>query len=269
MANSTDGEKGNSVTEGIEQGQQVDIALIAPDGTITVSQSEANLESVAIADVDLLLSFSDGTFVIIPNGALDAAINSQQTVFFTTDNSSNDHQSTLGDLFKMVGITRIAGPGSVRVVSDDVEVLQALEEDVDPEKHDYDPAPSNEASLTDKTNLSEPVETASSGAALNGKGPGTGATDPSSLLEEPSDPVVPRTTPRPSVYQAAQITEDISEPTVTLDANITADDIINIAESGGNVTVTGTVGGGAGVGAPAGISASCSTSSPASMPAFA
>ena len=108
------------------EGQQVEVALIAPDGTITVSQTEANLESVAIADVDLLLRFSDGTFVIIPNGALDAAINSEQTVFFTTDDSNNDHQSSLGDLFKMVGITKIAGPGSVRVVSENVEVLQAL-----------------------------------------------------------------------------------------------------------------------------------------------
>ncbi|MDG5467960.1 Ig-like domain-containing protein [Deltaproteobacteria bacterium IMCC39524] len=245
MAKSTDGEKGNTVIEGIEQGQQVEVALIAPDGTISLPQPAENLESVSVADVDLLLRFSDGTFVIIPNGALDAAINSEQAVFFTTDDSDNDHQSSLGDLFKMVGITRIAGPGSVRVVSENVEVIQALEEDVDPEKHDYDPAPSRESSLKDKSTLSDPVETASSGAALNGKGPGTGATDPSSFLEETSDPVVPRTTPRPTVYQAAKETEDLSEPTVTLDANITADDIINIAESGGDVTVTGTAGGGA------------------------
>ena len=45
MANSTDGEKGNTVTEGIEQGQQVEVALIAPDGTISIPQSEANLET--------------------------------------------------------------------------------------------------------------------------------------------------------------------------------------------------------------------------------
>ncbi|MBK7675188.1 MAG: Ig-like domain-containing protein [Candidatus Accumulibacter sp.] len=32
-------------------------------------------------------------------------------------------------------------------------------------------------------------------------------------------------------------------PTITLDANITADDILNAAEIAGNVTVTGTVGG--------------------------
>ncbi|MBK7675181.1 MAG: Ig-like domain-containing protein [Candidatus Accumulibacter sp.] len=32
-------------------------------------------------------------------------------------------------------------------------------------------------------------------------------------------------------------------PTITLDADITADDILNAAEIAGNVTVTGTVGG--------------------------
>ena len=37
-------------------------------------------------------------------------------------------------------------------------------------------------------------------------------------------------------------------PTITLAANITADDVINIAEAGGNVAVTGTVGGDAKVG---------------------
>ena len=37
-------------------------------------------------------------------------------------------------------------------------------------------------------------------------------------------------------------------PTLTLTANITADDIINAAEAGGNIAITGTVGGGAQVG---------------------
>jgi hypothetical protein len=37
-------------------------------------------------------------------------------------------------------------------------------------------------------------------------------------------------------------------PTVTLDANVTADDIINAAEAGGNIAITGTVGGDAQVG---------------------
>ena len=37
-------------------------------------------------------------------------------------------------------------------------------------------------------------------------------------------------------------------PTVTLTSNITADDVINAAEAGGNVAITGTVGGDAQVG---------------------
>src|SRR4029079_152305 len=42
----------------------------------------------------------------------------------------------------------------------------------------------------------------------------------------------------------------VSSPTITLTANITADDIINAAEAAGNVAITGTVGGEANVGDP-------------------
>ena len=88
MANETDGEKGNAVIEGLDQGQQVERASVAADGTITIPQSEANLESVDVADVDLLLSFSDGTFVIIPNGALDAISDSSPPVVFIDSSDS-------------------------------------------------------------------------------------------------------------------------------------------------------------------------------------
>src|SRR5439155_996487 len=40
----------------------------------------------------------------------------------------------------------------------------------------------------------------------------------------------------------------VSTPTITLTSNITADDVINIAEAGGTVAITGTVGGDAQVG---------------------
>src|SRR6185369_12246023 len=72
MANETDGEKGKTDVKGLDQGQRIERVIVAPDGTITIPQNEANLKSVDVADVDLLLSFSDDTFLIIPNGALDA-----------------------------------------------------------------------------------------------------------------------------------------------------------------------------------------------------
>ena len=64
MANKTDGEKGNTENKEANQGQQIERAIIAPDGTITVQGSEAKLESVDVAVVDLLLSFSGGAFVV-------------------------------------------------------------------------------------------------------------------------------------------------------------------------------------------------------------
>ena len=40
----------------------------------------------------------------------------------------------------------------------------------------------------------------------------------------------------------------VSVPTITLTANITADDVINAAEAAGNIAITGTVGGEANIG---------------------
>jgi hypothetical protein len=121
MANKTDGENGEAAVVELDQGQQIERAVVASDGTITIPQCEAKLASVDIADVDLLLGFSDGTFVIIPNGALDAISDSPHPVVFIDNEDSafdsahfsSDHTSTLGDLFKMVGATSQAKAGSL------------------------------------------------------------------------------------------------------------------------------------------------------------
>lgn len=47
----------------IDQGL-VEQAVVAPDGTITVPRSKGKLLSVDVADVDLVLGFEDGTFII-------------------------------------------------------------------------------------------------------------------------------------------------------------------------------------------------------------
>jgi hypothetical protein len=88
MANRTDGE-GKVDSKGLEQGQQVEIAHVAPDGSIIISQTSATLKSVSVADVDLLLSFSDGSFFVIPNGAIDAAVNADTPVVFFQGNTSS------------------------------------------------------------------------------------------------------------------------------------------------------------------------------------
>ena len=86
MANHTDDKMGNSGIEGSDQGLQVVRAFVSSDGTINIPGCDAKLESVDVADVDLLLNFSDGTFVIIPNGALDAISDSSYPVVFLDQN---------------------------------------------------------------------------------------------------------------------------------------------------------------------------------------
>ena len=125
-------ETGKAPHKVLDQGQHIERAFVAPDGTITIPHSEAKLTSVDVADVDLLLSFSDGTFVIVPNGALDAISETPTTVFF------NDNKENLGSLFKMVGISNLAKAGSLRVVSGNVDVPktpEAADEPKPPEKN--------------------------------------------------------------------------------------------------------------------------------------
>ena len=193
MANETDGGKGNAVIEGpdqgqqLDQGQQIERAFVAPDGTITIPQCEAKLESVDVADVDLLLSFSDGTFVIIPNGALDAISDSFHQVVFTDNNDSafdsahfsSDHQSTLGDLFKMVGITSPAQSGSLRVVSEHVDAAEEQEDALDT---------LNDIPPTDTLTSPEPIVKISSG----GKGRAGYEPIEPSPDEAEADPVGPQ-----------------------------------------------------------------------------
>ncbi|MCK4838279.1 MAG: cadherin repeat domain-containing protein, partial [Desulfobulbaceae bacterium] len=214
MANETDGEKENAVTEGLGQEQQIERASVAPDGTITIPQCEAKLESVDVADVDLLLSFSDGTFVIIPNGALDAISDSLNPVVFIDNNDSAfdsahfsyDHKSSLGDLFKMVGSTSFAKAGSLRAVSEHVDAPKTLEDEAT-EAQTEALVTSAEVTLPDTFTQPEQVP--------GGKGPGDGATPSSeSVLEAPElDPVAaPEPDVRP-VVKSGQKTETITDET--------------------------------------------------------
>ena len=61
MANETgardDKAGGKAALKVLAPGQEVERAAVAPDGTVTIAHGKAKLESVDIADVDLLLSF--------------------------------------------------------------------------------------------------------------------------------------------------------------------------------------------------------------------
>src|SRR6266581_2429882 len=103
---------------------------------------------------------------------------------------------------------------------------------------------SNDIPISDTITLPAPM-------VKVGKGPGLGAGGPVLDQVDTLDPVVPVVTPRPSVFRAGHKTATVTdplEPTITLDAGITADHTINIAEAKGNVAITGTVGGSAQIG---------------------
>ncbi len=253
MADKTDAEKVKAVIDGSDQEIQIERAFVSPDGTITIPQCEADLVSVDIADVDLLLSFADGTFVIIPNGAIDAISGPPQEIFFIDNDispqgsghSGHDHKSSLGDLFKMVGITEVAETGSLRVKSENVDSQSSLEEEELPDAVGNEFVASSEEPLTDEIDAPKPVVEINSGKAAPGMGPGRGAVDTSVKIVETEDPVQEIVTPRPTVYRSGQKTIDTSDPEVTLTTSITADDIVNIAEAGGSIAITGIAGGGA------------------------
>ncbi|MDF1580476.1 MAG: VCBS domain-containing protein, partial [Desulfuromonadales bacterium] len=253
MANHNDNQQGPAATA-FGAGQNIVRAVITPNGTIIIPHGATELSAVDVADVDLLLSFTDGSYVIIPNGALEALGNTVYPVIFdasfTGDTGSEplagSEQTTLADLFKMVGITNLAKAGSLRVVSEHVDVL---EPDAEPDSLETPADNPDNIPLIDKATLTAPMTQVSNGTAVSGKGPGLGSPMPNELLVDvETDPVVPVITPRPSVYKAAQKVVDISDPTITLDNDITADDIINIAESNSTIALSGTVGGGAQVG---------------------
>lgn len=156
MANETKTEDNKQLQKAIAQGR-VEQARVETDGTIVVPQASDQLQSVDIADVDLVLGFNDGSFIIISNGALDAASHTPHNVVF---NSSKD---TLDHLFKLAGQSNPAKAGSLRVVTEHVDSARFIEEDAGRPTQDEPELPAPPA----------PIAKVSAGASL-GKGPGKG-----------------------------------------------------------------------------------------------
>ncbi|PLY12953.1 MAG: hypothetical protein C0624_00255, partial [Desulfuromonas sp.] len=199
-------------------------AKVAADGKVIVPCCEAELVSVDIADVDLLLGFADGSYVVIPNGALDALGDSPPEVIFVDPQGDafseahfhSDHTGSLADLFKMVGATDVAKAGSLRVIS----------ENVDAERNGVDDGDVEEA----------PVETSPQNVVVevpaDGNGDGDSGLIPvdqmiDSLISDPVANVIPS---RPSTFSPGQEVIATS-PTIRLDASMTPDDLININEA--------------------------------------
>ena len=198
MANETNVERGKALLKTLAQGQDVERAVVASDGTVTISHSEATLQAVDVADVDLLLTFSDGTFVIIPNGALDAISDTPHAVIF------NDHSDNLSSLFKMVGISNPAKAGSLRLVSENVDAARPPVEE--------SAIPSDEAPPETWT-APAPMARVSTGIALTGKGPGLGGSGSGEGEGEVPATVAPLSTQTPPVYRSGHSTQTAEQNT--------------------------------------------------------
>lgn len=191
MANETKTEDNKQLLKAIAEGR-VEQARVETDGTIVVPRLEEQLQSVDIADIDLVLGFTDGTFIIISNGALDAASNTPHNVVFNTSKDTLDH------LFKLAGHSNPAKAGSLRVVTEHIDAARLIEEDAGrPTQEESDlPAPP------------APIAKVSAGASLGkgpGKGPGMGGSGEGE--GEVAATVTPTTTPQPPVYRVGKKSE--------------------------------------------------------------
>lgn len=200
MANETKTEENKQLLKAIAEGR-VEQARVETDGTIIVPRLEEQLQSVDIADIDLVLGFSDGTFIIISNGALDAASNTPHNVVFNTSRDSLDH------LFKLAGHSNPAKAGSLRVVTEHVDAARLIEEDAGrPTQEESDlPAPP------------APIAKVSAGASLGkgpGKGPGMGGSGEGE--GEVPEVITPLATPQPPIYRIG------TKPQVSLEAQLEA-----------------------------------------------
>ncbi|HQO16799.1 MAG TPA: hypothetical protein PLG02_07535, partial [Methylotenera sp.] len=168
-------------------------ADVTQDGTIVVKESLKTLTQVDVADVDLLLTFSNGDHVVIVNGALDAlAPNPPSAVF-------SDQKILLSELFKLVGVANPAKAGSLRVVTENVEAQElaceatAVQDNPLPES--APPAPMMKVG-TGTSSASKP----------NGNGLGAGGGEG----EVPAT-VVPLVTSQPATYRVGKTTQSVQD----------------------------------------------------------
>ncbi|NVN97948.1 MAG: Ig-like domain-containing protein, partial [Geobacteraceae bacterium] len=229
MANESDLDAGKMVKDVADQTGQVSRAPVASDGTITIPHNSAGLKSVDLADVDLLLTFSDSTFVIIPNGALEAISDAQHSVLFS------DQKSSLADLFKMVGISNHAKSGSLRVVSGDLNAVKPVEVAAEPKQPEKELASSADLCLPEP--LVAPAPMVKAPKVTSGS---LAAIDQS----DPLDPVAQHTMSHTPSYRSGTTSPELT-PSIKFDPGITADNVINIAESQGSVLIAGRVAGSA------------------------
>ncbi|MDR5171812.1 calcium-binding protein [Methylobacillus flagellatus] len=100
------------------------------DGIIRLTESHGALKSVDVADVDLVLGFADGSYIIIPNGALDALEVDAPKVEFDGDKFN----TSLTELFQQVGTVDAADAGNLRIISENIDTRLT---ELQPDEIDY------------------------------------------------------------------------------------------------------------------------------------
>ncbi|MFL9609328.1 beta strand repeat-containing protein [Methylobacillus sp. Pita2] len=100
------------------------------DGIIRLTESHGALKSVDVADVDLVLGFADGSYIIIPNGALDALETDAPKVEFDGDKFN----TSLTELFQQVGTVDAADAGNLRIISENIDTRLT---ELQPDEIDY------------------------------------------------------------------------------------------------------------------------------------
>ena len=199
MANESESSGSKPNLKRLAPGQEVERAAVAADGTVTIAHGKGRLASVDIADVDLLLSFTDGSFVVIPNGALDALGADSKTVVFT------DGKAGLDQVFKLAGSANPAKAGSLRLVSENIDAARPPADEQRAEEAPALEPPPPPAPMV-RVGIGTP-----SGNKGPGQGPGIGGSGTGEYEGEVPATVVPLTTPQPPVYRVGQKTQSVED----------------------------------------------------------
>ena len=199
MANESESSGSKPNLKRLAPGQEVERAAVAADGTVTIAHGKGRLASVDIADVDLLLSFTDGSFVVIPNGALDALGADSKTVVFT------DGKAGLDQVFKLAGTANPAKAGSLRLVSENIDAARPPADEQRAEEAPALEPPPPPAPMV-RVGIGTP-----SGNKGPGQGPGIGGSGTGEYEGEVPATVVPLSTPQPPVYRVGQKTQSVED----------------------------------------------------------
>lgn len=170
------------------QNLNVSRATVGKDGEIILPRPESQVRQVDIADVDLLVTFSDGSRFIIPNGALDAIGPNPPPVVFS------DGRGSASGLFKKAGTVVASTSGSLRLITDNIDTKPAGQGESSGDTPLNDPPPPPPPPPAPKApSTNSPLASKPGAVTGTGAGPGTGVGQ--GEVQETIKPTEPPPTP--------------------------------------------------------------------------